>query len=395
MSKTLIDLRGLNYPYLTGVNTVTLHILYSIIRNPKLLQELNISTFGLSLNRLDSLIADFPWIRGLYQNQQLNTANFTNTSLNQILNLVRFYTNLPNKSLSQSDIFYQTQPKPFAIPKSCKYITTFHDLSAIKDFNQPNLRQNLQENKYTYQKIADRADKIITCSYATAYDLVKSLKVPENKIKVIYQALPVWDKLKSQKNELQIHNTETVLIQKSKKPYFLALSAFEYRKNYHNLILAWSLLSKNEPSIFVNHDLVIAGSMVDKRYFKYLTDLIAKLELKNIKLLTDISNLKKQDLLQNCLCLVYTSLYEGFGFPILEAQKYQKAVLTSNVASMPEISGKAALYVNPLDSLQISEGLTILAKDTKFRLMLESESENNLARFSWEEYQKRLEEVLH
>ena len=158
--------------------------------------------------------------------------------------------------------------------------------------------------------------------------------------------------------------------------------------------MAWSLLAKNEPSIFENHDLVIAGSMIDKRYFKYLTDLIAKLELKNIRLLTDITNQEKQDLLQNCLCLVYTSLYEGFGFPILEAQKYGKSVLTSNVSSMPEMSGKAALFVNPLDCLQISEGLAILAKDSKFRQMLESESGNNLARFSWEEYEIELEEVL-
>ena len=394
MPKTLIDLRGLNYPYLTGVNTVTLHILYSIAQNPKLLQKLNLSTFGLSLNRLSDLRDDFPWLSEFSQKQELDTVNFTNNTWHQILNLVRFYTNLSHKSLSQSEIFYQTQPKPFAIPKSCKYITTFHDLSAVKDFNQPNFKQKLQENKYAYQKIADRADKIITCSYATAYDLVKTLKVPENKVKVIYQALPIWDKLRVQKiNQLESID-EQKLIKKVQKPYFLALSAFEYRKNYHNLIVAWKLISKNEPSIYENHELIIAGSMVDRQYFKYLTDLIQKLELKNVRLLTDISNQNKQDLLQNCVCLVYTSLYEGFGFPILEAQKYGKAVLTSNVSSMPEISGKGSLLVNPLDCLQISEGLAILAKDNVFRKMLESESESNLARFSWGEYQKELESVL-
>jgi len=394
VSKTLIDLRGLNYPYLTGVNTVTLHILHSITQNPVLLKSLNLDTFGLNLDRKNELTDEFTWLEEFWKNQDSNKVKFTNSKLNQFINLARFYTDLPVSFLNQSQIFYQTQPKPFAIPKSCKYITTFHDLSAIKDFNQPNFKQKLQENKYTYQKIANRADKIITCSYATAYDLVKSLKVPENKIKVIYQALPIWDKLRSQKTELQNLKSDTISTDKTQKPYFLALSAFEYRKNYHNLIVAWSLLAKNDPSIFANHDLVIAGSMVDKRYFKYLTDLIAKLELKNIRLLTDVSNQKKQDLLQNCLCLVYTSLYEGFGFPILEAQKYGKAVLTSDVSSMPEMSGKAALFVNPLDCLQISEGLAILAKDTKFRQMLESESGNNLARFGWGEYKNELSSIL-
>ena len=191
MSKTLIDLRGLNYPYLTGVNTVTLHILHSITQNPELLTRLNLDTFGLNINRKYELTSEFKWLSELWTKHNHNTAKFTNTKLQQFVNLARFYTDLLVNSLNQTQIFYQTQPKPFAIPKSCKYITTFHDLSAIKDFNQPNFKQKLQENQYTYQKIANRADKIITCSYATAYDLVKSLKVPESKIKVIYQALNI------------------------------------------------------------------------------------------------------------------------------------------------------------------------------------------------------------
>ncbi len=395
MSKNYIDLRGLNYPYLTGVNTVTLHILYLITQNPALLQKLDLNPFGINPGRLEDLTSDFSFLNNFLEKSNSNPKNFSNPKLDQLVNLVRFYTDIPSKSLSQSGLFYQTQPKPFAVPKSCKYITTFHDLSAIKDFNQPNLKQKLQENKFAYKKIADRADQIIACSYATAYDLVKTLKVPENKIKVIYQALPIWDKLKDQESESTNLVSAKNHAKNTNKPYFLALSAFEYRKNYHNLIVAWKLLSKNEPGIYENHDLIIAGSMVDKKYFEYLENLIKKLELKNIRFLTNITDQSKQDLLQNCLCLVYPSLYEGFGFPILEAQKYGKAVLTSNVSSMPEISGKGALFINPLDCLQISEGLGILAKDTKFRQILESESENNLARFSWNEYQKGLEEILN
>jgi glycosyltransferase involved in cell wall biosynthesis len=392
MSQTLLDLRGLNYPFLTGINTVTLHILNEICDNPELLSKVNFSIFGVNHNKIKDLSQEFSWLKKLLADPSANLdRNLNHPRLKQALYISKFYLNQTHRAWQKFDTIYQTQPKPIPkLFKNQKLITTFHDLSSIKNLNQPSFKHFIQENRLAYEKLTTQASQIITCSYATAYDLVRSLKVPENKIKVIYQALPDWDRLYS-KNDTEIE-VKTQL--KSGRPYFLAISAFEYRKNYHNLILAWHNMRQNEPSIYENYELIIAGNKVDQSYFNYLENLISRLELSNIRLECDVDTQNKETLLANCLALIYTSLYEGFGFPILEAQKYGKAILTSNVSSMPEIAGQGALLVSPLDSFQICEGMTILAKDQQYRENLAQAGVENLKRFSWDEYGRALNEIF-
>lgn len=414
MSNILLDIRGLNYPFLTGINTVTLHILRELCHKNQLLKHHNFSAFGVSAAKSTSLKREFIWLQKLLSNSENGFENADQIRLKQVVFLAKFYLNLPEVSWDKFETVYQPQPKPIPkLGKNQKFITTFHDLSSIKNLNQPSLKHFIQENKLAYQKLADQASTIVTCSYATAYDLVRTLQVPENKIRVIYQALPNWKDLKQDakvQNSIdnaqnstppKIKNTKSFthnpislaakpsdiyLNEIAQKPYFLALSAFEYRKNYHNLILAWHFLKKSEPSIYENFNLIIAGNKVDQKYYKYLENLIQKLDLKHIYMVCDVSSETKENLLENCQAVVYTSLYEGFGFPILEAQKYGKAVLTSNVSAMPEIASNGALLVSPLDSYQICEGLVILARDEIYRKSLSQNGRENLRRFSWQEY---------
>ena len=391
MSQILLDLRGLNYPFLTGVNTVTLHILNHICHNPELLAKVDFSIFGINKSKTDSLLKEFQWIQKLLSNPNLDQ-KLNHPRLKQALYISKFYLNQTHSDWRKFDTIYQTQPKPIpSLFKNQKLITTFHDLSSIKNLNQPSLKHFIQENKLTYQKLADQANQIITCSYATAYDLVSTLKVSENKIKVVYQALPEWDRLYTTKKE---ESADFISPLRSDRPYFLAISAFEYRKNYHNLFLAWHNMRQSEPSIYENYELVIAGNKVDQKYFEYLQSLIKRLELTNIRLECDVDAQTKEKLLANCIALIYTSLYEGFGFPILEAQKHGKAILTSNVSSMPEIAGQGALLVSPLDSFQICEGVAILAKDEIYRQSLVKAGVENLKRFSWDEYGRALNEIF-
>lgn len=77
------------------------------------------------------------------------------------------------------------------------------------------------------------------------------------------------------------------------------------------------------------------------------------------------------------------SLYEGFGFPIVEANAADTPVLTSNVSSMPEIAGDAAHLVDPLSVLSIQEGLESLITDCDYRYKLTRNASINAARFTW------------
>ena len=393
MSQILLDLRGLNYPFLTGVNTVTLHILKELCHNFELLNKHDFTIFGLNSIKTERLMQEFTWLKNLLTSPDINLDHdLTHYRLKQALFLTKFYLNQPHLAWGKFDVIYQTQPKP--IPKLSKHqklITSFHDLSSVKNFNQPRLKHFLQENALTYQTLANRASKIIACSYATAYDIASTLKVPDSKIKVIYLALPEWGKLY---NRSEVTKLTSLKNSRSEPEYFLALSAFEYRKNYHNLVLAWHIMNQTEPSIYQNYRLIIAGNKVDPKYFEYLENLIKRLELTNISLVCDIDSKTKNQLLANCTALVYTSLYEGFGFPILEAQKFGKAILTGNVSSMPEIAGQGALLVSPLDPNQICEGMAILAKDQKYRQVLEQNGVENLKRFNWKEYSLALNQIF-
>ena len=100
-------------------------------------------------------------------------------------------------------------------------------------------------------------------------------------------------------------------------------------------------------------------------------------------------------LLYKCaICFVLPSLYEGFGLPILEAMKYGCPVITSNVSSMPEAGGDAALYVDPLDVDDITDKLKKIAGNQKLRGELIEKGIKQASKFSWEKTAKETLTVL-
>ncbi|GAB4144001.1 MAG: glycosyltransferase family 1 protein [Patescibacteria group bacterium] len=400
MINKLFDLRGLNYKFKTGVNTVNLHILYLLLGNSNI-KSLNF--LGLGQDRLQELEKEFNWISQIKQNNIQNSDYSGKKYLNQTLAnadlITQFYLNLKPKN-QKFDLIYQAQPKPLPIPANTKFITTFHDLSVVLSVNRRSgiSRNNFLENKITYTRLANQASKIIASSYSTAYDIVKHLKVPESKVEVIYLALPNWERLYKDKLELGLEidvSLKEINPNLNKDNYFLAISGYEFRKNFHNLILAWHKFQNQHPSLASDKYLVIAGSLVDLKYYQYLLKLKAELEIRNLVLLTEINLEQKNCLLSNCTALVYPSLYEGFGFPILEANKFGKGVITSFNSSMPEVSGRTGFLVNPMITDQIADSFYIYLTDTTLRLELENNTAKNLSRFSWSEYETRLSQLLN
>jgi len=92
----------------------------------------------------------------------------------------------------------------------------------------------------------------------------------------------------------------------------------------------------------------------------------------------------------SALALVYTSLFEGFGIPIVEAFNAETAVITSNVTSMPEVAGDAALLVNPLEVNEIKEAMAKLAADEIFRQSLIDKGRIQRSKFSWQQTADKL-----
>jgi glycosyltransferase involved in cell wall biosynthesis len=163
-----------------------------------------------------------------------------------------------------------------------------------------------------------------------------------------------------------------------KQPYILYIGMIEPRKNLVRLVKAFAMLSDAYPA----HTLVIAG----KKGWMYddLFQLVEERHLDDRVIFTGY--VKEQDkpyLIRGADVFAYLSIYEGFGIPILESIACGTPTLTSNVSSMPEVAGDAALLVDPTSELEIAAGLRCLISDSELRLALAQRSTQQAARFNW------------
>jgi glycosyltransferase involved in cell wall biosynthesis len=176
-------------------------------------------------------------------------------------------------------------------------------------------------------------------------------------------------------------------------PYALFVGGIEPRKNLDTLIRAFAML---EPGT----RLVIAGGPVrwDPKASDRLDATIAALPpAARARIIRTgyVSDKDKVALLTGATLLAYPSLYEGFGFPVLEAFAAGVPVLTSNVSSLPEVAGEAALTVDPTEPKTIADGLAQLFGDDDLRAMLAAKGVTRAAKFTWEATARATANALH
>jgi glycosyltransferase involved in cell wall biosynthesis len=176
-------------------------------------------------------------------------------------------------------------------------------------------------------------------------------------------------------------------------PYALFIGGIEPRKNLENLVRGFGELE-------AGHSLVIAGGPV--RWFpRAMEQLEAAVEAlpspvrERVVRTGYVGERDKVALLSGATLLAYPSLYEGFGFPVLEAFAAGVPVLTSNVSSLPEVAGDAAVLVDPSDPRAIAAGLTELFGDPDLRAVLSAGGLARAADFTWEMTARRTADALH
>jgi glycosyltransferase involved in cell wall biosynthesis len=176
-------------------------------------------------------------------------------------------------------------------------------------------------------------------------------------------------------------------------PYALFLGGIEPRKNLENLVRAFGELEAGS-------SLVIAGGPV--RWFPHaMEELEAAVQalpspVRDRVVRTGyVGERDKVALLSGATLLVYPSLYEGFGFPVLEAFAAGVPVLTSNVSSLPEVAGDAAVLVDPNDPGAIAAGLAELFGDPDLRAVLSAGGLARAANFTWMMTARQTAEALH
>ena len=216
------------------------------------------------------------------------------------------------------------------------------------------------------------AKHIITVSETTKSDLIKYLNIPNERITVIYNG--VDHKVFSPKRKNKLFPFRYVLFVGSERP----------RKNLERIFKAFAMLLKNPQ--FKDMKLVKIGG--PGREISFREDTINFLENIGIKehcvFLEDVENKDLSKYYTSAEFLIYPSLYEGFGLPILESMASDCPVITSKVSATAEISSKAALLVDPLNIKDIYQGMFNLMIDTDLRQDLIRKGNKLVRQFSWD-----------
>lgn len=228
--------------------------------------------------------------------------------------------------------------------------------------------------KYT-PAFLKKAKTIATVSLFSKNDIIAQYKTDPDKIQVVYSAAKtIFHPLpQNEKDETRKKYTNG-------KNYFIYIGAIHPRKNLIHLLKAFSIFKKRQQS---DWKLVLAGRLAWK-YHHFLES------LKTYKYRDDVvlaGYLEEKELVQlagSAYALVYPSLWEGFGVPVLEAMRCQVPVITSSHSAMQEIAGHAALYADPSSPQDIGDKMMLLYKDESLRDQLIEKGAIQEPQYSWD-----------
>jgi len=233
--------------------------------------------------------------------------------------------------------------------KNLPLVSTIHDLALLRfpETAHPKIKA---VHERSWKILKERKAHIITVSRATKNDAVELLGFNPSQVHVIYEALPVETISAANSVTEEQHEKIKNKLQLT-QPFLLCVGTREPRKNLVRIIKAWQPFAKD-------YDLIVAGESG--------WDESEKLQSihPGLRFLGKVSNVELNVLYAEAEILLYASLYEGFGLPILEAFYHGTPVVTSTTSSLPEVSGNAAELVDPLSVESISQGITTILNET-------------------------------
>jgi glycosyltransferase involved in cell wall biosynthesis len=258
------------------------------------------------------------------------------------------------------------------LSREVKYILTIHDLS-FDFFPEFSTRKQYFWHKAVRPKAqCKRADMIITPSENTKRDIVDYYKIPPEKIKVIFPGIHT--------TQAEINAEEVRKKYNLPEKFILFLGTIEPRKNIVGLIESFEMLRAKYP---VTDHLVIAGAPGWKN-----KEIFARAKSLNvadkIHFINFVAPKDKAALYAAADIFVYPSLYEGFGFPVLEAMSAGTPVITSNRSSLAEIAGLAAYLIDPTRPEQMTLAMNELLNNDKLRDWHIQKGLEQVKKYSWE-----------
>lgn len=263
-----------------------------------------------------------------------------------------------------------TQPPTF----QSQMITTVHDLTPIlfPEWHHPKIIKN---HTLKLNRAVNECDHFICVSQNTQNDLLKLFpKIDKNKTTVIYESAEnKYQEFTELSKSDQSQQIEKIKNKYKLGKYFLSQGTREPRKNLERLIRAYNLFLDKNPNTDI--ELAITG--------KYGWGEDIESQNPKIKILGYIPEEDMVALHAGSYCLIYPSLYEGFGLPLVKAMKLGIPIITSNTSSLKEIAKESAILIDPKSVDDIYKAIDKLANDSKIYDDLSKKSRHNGQIFSW------------
>ena len=270
------------------------------------------------------------------------------------------------------DVFLSTDAY-LSLGSKTPQIAVFHDIN-FEHFPQDFPRLALWHYKKYFPKYARKAEKIITVSEFSKHDIIDNYGVKPEKINVVYNGANEGFKPISEEEKKSVRESYTNGYQ-----YFMFVGSLHPRKNLARLFPAYDMFKERTGS---DVKLLIVG---EKRWW---TEQIQKAyeAMRHKDDVVFVGHLQMNELQRvtaAALASVYVSYFEGFGIPIIEAYKCDVPVITSDVTSMPEVAGDAALLVDPFNTESIASALELIM-DENVRNSLIEKGRIRRNDFSWD-----------
>lgn len=270
--------------------------------------------------------------------------------------------------------FVPAHTLPFAFPG--KAVVTVHDLG-FKYFPEAHPPRQRLYLDWTTRYSAQRATLILADSQATAHDLTTFYGTTAAKIHVVYPGVE-----KPANGDIERVRLKYQLPQH----YFLFIGTLQPRKNIARIAQAYRQWKAAHPNNTTG--LILAGGK------GWLYDPAWTEGIEGIHLPGYIDNADKGALYAGALAFVFPTLYEGFGFPVIEAMHCGTPVIASNTSSLPELVGDTGLLVDPLNLEDIASAMGRLSDDESLRSTLRERGYAQAAKFTWEQAAKQTKAAL-
>jgi glycosyltransferase involved in cell wall biosynthesis len=371
-----VDCRSLQEPHPTGVSVYTRELVRALVQLPESRQH----EFVLFLNGTDLRSPHTATSRRVREMQHGIEGKHVQWRVrhmpNKLFTTLQITGGVPSAEWMFGDVDLVFVPNLQFFPfrrSRIPYVLTVHDISFALYPECLSVWGRMRHSLLQPRSFIEHAARITTVSGYTQQDVMREYGIEKQKIEVIYPGVTVPDAFSHQRTGEQSPSLPDSALPKK---YIVSLATLEPRKNIDALIAAFRQIRMQHPDV----ELVLVGA----RGLRHSPRRTSMVNEEGIRYLGYVDDITKWSVLQQAVVFVYPSLYEGFGFPPLEAQAAGVPVIVGHHSSLPEVLGNSALYADVLDVHSLTRAIHGVLSDATLASTLRTQGLHNIHRFDWQ-----------